>query len=116
MKAFIVSALIAGMMVAGGAMATDMPELAKQLKCTVCHSIDKKMVGPAWMDIARRYKGVANFTYNNKEYPLEQGLLMKVSKGGPGSWGTMPMIGNDIKGEHQEDLKKLIQFILKLPV
>jgi cytochrome c len=114
MKAFIVNALVTGLMLAGSAMATDMPELAKNHKCILCHSIDKKIVGPAWMDVSRRYKGVTSYTYNNKEYPLEQGLLMKVSKGGPGNWGTMPMIGNDLKSESQDDLKKLVKFILKL--
>lgn len=118
-----------GLLVAGSAMAAEtsnaaglatmqngMPLLAKEHKCVLCHSINNRIVGPAWMDVSKRYKGATTYTYNNITYPLKQGLLMKVSKGGPGNWGTMPMIGNDLGGTQQEELKKLVDFVLGLAV
>ncbi len=45
--------IVAGLMIAGSAMATDMPPLAQQSGCTACHAIDHKIVGPAWMDVAK---------------------------------------------------------------
>jgi cytochrome c551/c552 len=95
-------------------MAADMPALAKKNNCVACHAIDKKMVGPAWTDVAHKYKGAKKFSFEGKEYPLEQGLILKVSKGGKGNWGTMPMPPNDAAGNKQADIKELVKFILGL--
>jgi len=114
MKSIFTSIAVAGLIVAGSAYATDMPPLAKKNNCTACHSIDKKIVGPAWMDVSKKYKGAAKFEYNGKEYPLEEGLMMKVSKGGSGHWGTMPMPANDAAGTKQADIKELVAFVLGL--
>lgn len=92
-------------MVTGSAIAVDMPELGKKNNCTACHAIDKKVVGPSWMDISKKYKGDA--TAADK-------LLVKISKGGSGAWGSMPMPANDAAGKKQDDMKKLTQFILDL--
>lgn len=94
------------------ALAVDMPAMAKKLGCTACHAIDHKIIGPAWKDVAERYtgKGVKTFTYNGKEYPLIEGLVMKVSLGGSGNWGTVPMTPNDPKGMHKQDITELVKF------
>jgi len=106
MKSIIVSMMVAaGLMVAGSAMATDMPAIAKKNNCTACHAIDKKVVGPAWMDVSKKYKGDAT---------AEAKLITKVSKGGSGVWGSMPMPANDPAGTKQADIKELVQFILGL--
>lgn len=105
MKSIIVSMAVAGLMVAGSAMATDMPELAKKSNCTACHAIDKKVVGPSWQDVANKYKGQAD---------AADKLLVKVSKGGSGNWGSMPMPANDPTGAKQADMKELVKFILGL--
>ncbi len=105
MKSFIVSMAAAGLMVAGSAMATDMPDLAKKLGCAACHSIDKKIVGPAWMDVSKKYKG---------DPKAEAMLISKVSKGGGGVWGKVPMPAIDAAGKKQNDIKQLVQFILAL--
>ncbi|MDD4978996.1 MAG: c-type cytochrome [Gallionella sp.] len=106
MKSIIVSMMVAaGLMVAGSAMATDMPAIAKKNNCTACHAIDKKVVGPAWMDISKKYKGDAS---------AEAKLITKVSKGGSGVWGSMPMPANDPAGTKQADMKELVQFVLGL--
>ena len=123
MKSIIVSLITAGgLMVAGGAMAIDMPPLAKKDGCTACHAIDHKVVGPAWMDVAKKYKGATKYKYSNngsnapdaKEYPLVEGLMIKVSKGGHGNWGTAAMIPNDPAGKKQADIKELVEFELSL--
>jgi cytochrome c len=123
MKSIIVSMFAAaGLMVAGSAMAVEMPALAKKDGCTACHAIDKKVVGPAWMDVSKKYKGVKTYKYSNngsaapdaKEYPLLEGLMMKVSKGGHGNWGSVPMIANDPSGSKQADIKELVEFELNL--
>ena len=114
MKSITVSAfVITGLVVAGSAAAIDMPPLAHKNSCDACHAMDKKLVGPAWMDVARKYKGATKFTYNGKEYGLEEGLIMKVSKGGSGNWGTMPMPANS-PAVKNADIKEMVQFILNL--
>ncbi|NNM79162.1 MAG: c-type cytochrome [Gallionella sp.] len=113
MKSIIASMMIAaGVMVAAGAMAEEMPALAKKLNCTACHAIDKKVVGPSWRDVAKRYtgSGVTKYTYKGKEYPLIEGLVMKVSQGGAGNWGSMPMPANDPTGAKKADITELVKF------
>lgn len=82
-----------------------MPLLARENNCTACHTIDKKLVGPAWMDVAKKYKGDAT---------AEARLIVKVSKGGAGVWGSMPMPANDAIGKKQDQIKELVRFILAL--
>jgi cytochrome c len=78
--------------------------LAQKNHCLECHSIDKKIVGPAWMDVSLRYKGVAG---------MEDKLVVKVSTGGYGNWGNMPMpaLAPDVK---EEDIRTLVRFVLSL--
>lgn len=106
MKSIIASAIVAaGLMTAGHAVATDMPILARKNNCTACHEIDAKKVGPAWKDVATKYKGIAD---------AQAKLVTKVSKGGGGVWGTMPMPGNDPAGKKREQMEELVKFILSL--
>ena len=105
MKYIIAIAAAAGLIITGSAIAADMPDLAKTSGCAACHSIDKKMVGPAWMDVAQKYKGDAE---------AEAKLIAKVSKGGGGVWGRVPMPPFDLSGKKQDTIKKLVQFILAL--
>ena len=113
MKAIVGSmVVVAGLMVAGSVMAEEMPALAKKLNCTACHAIDKKVVGPAWRDVAKKYtgSGFTKYTYKGKEYPLIEGLVMKVSQGGSGNWGTMPMPANDPTGAKKAEITELVKF------
>lgn len=122
MKSIIVSVITAvGLMAAGSVLATDMPELAKKSGCTACHKIDSKLVGPAWMDVSKKYKGVKDYAFSPtgsatagaKKMSLEEGLIMKVSKGGTGNWGSVPMIANSPKVS-DADIKTLVNFVLDL--
>lgn len=114
MKSTIVVNMIvaAGLMAAGSALAADMPDVAKKNNCAACHSVDKKVVGPAWMDVSKKYKDVAKYTYDGKEYPIREGLALKVSKGGKGNWGVQPMPGYPKVSD--AEMKELLDFILGL--
>lgn len=102
MKSIVVSMIAAaGLMVAGSAMATDMPAVAKKNNCTACHAVDKKVVGPAWKDVAAKYKG--------DEAAFTEKLPQKVKKGGSGAWGSMPMPANPKVSD--ADMKEIMSFI-----
>ena len=75
--------------------------LAKKHNCLACHTLDKKSVGPAYKDIAKKYKG------QNVAAQLEQ----KVKKGGSGVWGQVPMPPNPAVPDG--DIKKLVDWVLK---
>ena len=92
--------LAAGLLAAPGAFADE--ALAKKHNCTACHAVDKKLVGPAYKDVAKKYKG------QNVAAKLEE----KVKKGGQGVWGPVPMPPNGAVPEG--DIKKLVDWILKL--
>ena len=105
MKSIIVSVIAAtSLMAAGSVLATDMPDAAKKSGCIACHTIDKKLVGPAWIDVAKKYKG---------DKTAEAKLIEKVSKGGSGVWGPVAMLPNSPKVS-QADIKGLVEFILGL--
>ncbi|HYR05747.1 MAG TPA: c-type cytochrome [Gallionella sp.] len=104
MKSTIIGMVAAaGLMVAGSALATDMPDLAKKNSCVACHDIDKKKVGPAWMDVSKKYKGDAT---------AKAKLVTKVQKGGSGVWGSMPMPASPKLSE--ADAGALVDFVLGL--
>jgi len=118
MKSIIASmATAAGLMSTGGALAYTMPEEVKQLPCLSCHAVDHKVIGPAWRDIARRYKNAKTFEYDGKQYPLLEGLVLKISKGsraGTGHWGNMPMPAEDPTGTKQKNIRIMIKYVLSL--
>jgi len=93
----------AGLLVAGSALAADMPAAAKKNNCVACHAIDKKLVGPAWADVAKKYKGDAGAAAH---------LDGVISKGGKGVWGPMPMPPNP--KVTAEERKELVDFVLGL--
>jgi cytochrome c len=96
----------AAVMVAATASATTEAEamdIAKKNGCLACHQLDKKMVGPAWKEVGKKYAGQAD---------AEAKLLVKVKKGGKGVWGEVPMPPNATVKE--ADVKTLVQFVLTL--
>ena len=101
MKTRILIAFTAGMLLAGPALADE--TLAKKHNCLACHQIDKKGVGPAYKEIAKKYKGQAG---------IEAKLAEKVKKGGSGVWGQIPMPPNPAAPD--SDIKKLVEWILKM--
>jgi len=119
---FIIVGMIAaaGLVMAGSVMAEDMPALAKKSGCTACHSVDKKIVGPAWADVGKAYnsngttstgKKVSDILAENNAKTAKEWLIQKVSKGGTGNWGTAKMIPNAPKVS-EADIATLVDFVL----
>lgn len=71
--------------------------------CIACHMADRKLVGPAYREIAMKYKDRADAV------PY---LSQRVRKGGPGNWGKVPMAANDVKRLTDAELKQLLGWIL----
>jgi cytochrome c len=107
MKIINASLLIAvGFLSAGVAQADE--ALARAKNCLACHSVDKKIVGPAYKDIAKRYAG---------QKDIEAKLADKVIKGGKGAWAKelgaeVPMPPNTMV--KPEEATKLVKWILSL--
>jgi cytochrome c len=82
--------------------------LAKKSGCLACHSVEKKIVGPAWKDVSARYKGDA--TAKDK-------LVAKIKKGGKGNWTDV--VGKAVMPPYSPrvadaDIAKLVDFVLGL--
>jgi cytochrome c len=77
--------------------------LAKKYNCTSCHQLDRKLVGPAYKDVAKKYKGQADALAK---------LSAKVKKGGSGVWGAIPMPPNAAVPD--ADIEKLVQWVLAM--
>lgn len=71
--------------------------------CAACHTVDKKGVGPAYQDVAKKYKGNAG---------AADMLVAKVRKGGQGVWGPIPMPPTPPDKIADADLKSLIGWVL----
>ncbi|MBZ0105747.1 MAG: c-type cytochrome [Sulfuricella denitrificans] len=97
-------AAAAAVLVSGYANAADeaaMAALAQKSACMSCHNFDKKIVGPAYKDVAAKYKG---------DKGAEAKLAAKVKAGGKGAWGEIPMPPN--AAVKDEDIKSLVHWIL----
>ncbi|MES2013696.1 MAG: c-type cytochrome [Pseudomonadota bacterium] len=108
MKALLLTIAAAGsMLVAAQANAADAAAaqaLAQKSGCLACHSIDKKILGPAYKDVAAKYKG---------DKTAEAKLVEKVKKGGSGTWGPMPMPANSPQVK-DADIKTIVEWVLSL--
>ena len=97
----------AGLMAASGADAAldnqSAEALMKKDGCAACHAIDKKVIGPAYQDVAAKYKG---------DQGAAAKLVDKVKKGGVGVWGQIPMPPNTQTSD--ADIKSLVDWILTL--
>ena len=98
----LAAALIAG--TALTAQAGPAEDALNKAGCMACHAKDKKLVGPAFKDIAAKYKGQGDAVAK---------LSDKVRKGGSGVWGPIPMSPNGPDKINDADLKLAIEAILK---
>ena len=92
-------AMTAGALLALPAVADQ--ALATAKNCMACHAVDRKLVGPAYKDVAKKYaadKGAAD------------ALATKIQKGGSGVWGAVPMPANPQVSE--AEAKKLAAWVL----
>ena len=85
-------ALVSGLLVVGGAHADE--ALAQSKGCLNCHNVQNKIIGPAFRDVAAKYKG----------QDVKKQLAEKVQKGGSGVWGSMPMPPNAVTPAEAETL------------
>jgi cytochrome c len=76
-------------------------ELAKKHACFACHALDKKLVGPAYKEVAVKYRG---------DKGAEAKLFESVKKGSSGKWGQVPMPPNAAVPD--ADVKTLVKWIL----
>jgi cytochrome c len=81
-----------------------MLELADQSRCLTCHDVDETLRGPAWRDVAKRYRG---------QPEVEEILVKKVHEGGGGAWGNDYMSANKRAGI--DNIRILVRWILTLP-
>ena len=77
--------------------------LAQSKNCMACHAVDKKLVGPAYKDVATKYAG---------QKDAVDKLSQKILKGSSGVWGPVPMPANTQVSE--ADAKKLATWVLSL--
>lgn len=91
-------AAVAALGVLAAAPAFANADLAKAKGCMGCHAVDKKMVGPAYKDVAAKYKAAD-----------EAKLVKKVMEGGAGAWGAVPMPKNNVT---EAEAKQLVKWVL----
>lgn len=108
MKTRLLSITAAAALMIGAQAAYADLELAKKSGCLACHSIEHKVVGPAWKDVAAKYKGDAG---------ARERLINKVKTGGKGNWtavtGGVPMPPYSPRVS-DENIAKLVDFVLSL--
>lgn len=75
--------------------------LATSKNCMACHAVDKKLVGPAYKDVAAKYAG---------QKDAVEKLTVKIMKGSSGVWGPVPMPANAQVNE--ADAKKLAAWVM----
>lgn len=103
MKSIIVSMVAtAGLIIAGSALAAEPAPF--KAKCSACHAVDKKVVGPSFMDVSAKYKG-------NKD--AVSTMVANITKGGAFGWklGSMPAKG---MGANDAEIKEMAEFIAGL--
>jgi len=101
MKAVVI-AVAATLALSAGAVSADQA-LAQKYACMSCHQVAKKVVGPAFKDVAAKYKGDGKAADN---------LVVVIKKGGKGNWGNIPMPPHPQVSD--ADAKKLADWVLSL--
>ena len=91
-------AIAAAALVAGPAFAS--ADLAAKKNCMACHAADKKLVGPAYKDVAAKYAGQKDASAK---------LAAKIKAGGVGVWGQVPMPPNPVS---DAEAKQLADWVL----
>lgn len=85
-----------------GSSSNEMIQMAKHYSCLNCHGVDNRLIGPAFRDIARRYRG----------NDMESQLIARVKYGNSGVWGEIPAPPQPNVNEY--DLQQLIKWIVSM--
>lgn len=102
MKTLVLTTISVALLGLSAAASADQA-LAQKNACMSCHGIDKKIVGPAFNDVAKKYVG---------DKSAEAKIITKVKMGGKGAWGEIPMPPNPQVSD--ADTKKIVAWILSL--
>jgi cytochrome c len=107
MQKFTVAAIAAGVLMlahhAGAADPRSAESIASSNGCLACHSVDKKVIGPGFKEIAAKYRADKGASAN---------LAQKVKMGSKGAWGEVPMPPNaHVK---DDEIKAVVNWILAL--
>jgi len=97
LRSFALSAMLA----ATAAPALASSALAQKHQCLACHTADKKLVGPAYQEVAKKYAG---------QKDAEAKLVESIRKGGQGKWGPVPMPPQP--GPSDDELKAIAKWVL----
>ncbi len=101
MKRILVAAAAIAALGSNAAFASE--QLAKDNNCLACHAVDNKLVGPAFKEVAAKYKG---------DKSAEAKLATKIQKGGSGVWGAIPMPANPQVDDNEA--KALAKWVLSI--
>jgi cytochrome c len=93
--------LLIALAVTAAAPAFAQADLAQKKNCMACHAVDKKLVGPAYKDVAAKYAG---------QKDAADKMAQKIMKGGSGVWGSVPMPANPQVTD--AEAKQLAQWVL----
>ncbi len=99
----LIPALMIALVGTAAAPAFAQAELAQKKNCMACHAVDKKVLGPAYKEVAAKYAG---------QKDAVDKLAVKVVKGGTGAWGNIPMPANPQVTD--AEAKQLVAWILTL--
>lgn len=99
----LIAALVAAVSAAAVTPAFASADLAQKKNCMACHAVDKKLVGPAYKEVAAKYAG---------QKDAVDKLAQKIIKGGAGVWGQVPMPAN--AQVNDAEAKQLVSWILTL--
>lgn len=95
-----IASIATAALLAGALPATADEAMAKAKGCTACHDLKKKLVGPAYADVAKKYKGDAKG---------QETMVASILKGSQGKWGPIPMPPNKVT---DDEAKKLAAWVL----
>jgi cytochrome c len=101
MKPLVLSVAAAAVLSSGAALAADAQQLLKEKACLACHTVDKKLVGPSYKEVAAKYK-------SRKD--AEAYLSKKIKEGSTGVWGQVPMPPNGTVAD--DEARTLAKYIL----
>lgn len=99
MKKIVLTAALTAIAALAAAPAMADEALAKSKGCMACHAVDKKVVGPGYKEVAKKYAGDAK---------APAMLAAKIIKGGAGTWGPIPMPANKVTPDEASTLVKWV--------
>jgi cytochrome c len=105
----ITTVLFAAFGLAAASNALAMDELHKKWACTACHQDKTKLVGPAYQEVADKYRA----DYKKDAKGTIAKLSDKVKKGGMGVWGQIPMTPHGHVPD--ADIQKMVKAVLDMP-